>query len=141
MGGVESYVITDNKGWFEVASFAPTTLQSSLTCSFQLSGIILRQSKGISSADAVRFASEILKLASRARHVIRDLDPKVSYSFLYCFSNSASNTFFVFLLTERPRNLPPSFERPRNYRGAGRRVPRYHHPEMAGSNGILAFWV
>ena len=45
-------------------------------------GIILRQSKGISTADATRFASEILKLASRARHVIRDLDPKVCFDFL-----------------------------------------------------------
>ena len=79
MGGVESYVITDNKGWFGVASLHQHhyNLLSPLTCSFQLPGIILRQSKGISSADAVRFASEILKLASRARHVIRDLDPKV----------------------------------------------------------------
>ena len=52
MGGVESYVITD------------------------LKGVLLRQSKGITTADAVRFASEIMKLTNKARHVVRDLDPK-----------------------------------------------------------------
>ena len=52
MGGVESYVITDGKG------------------------AILRQSKGISAADAAKFAAEVLKLTQKARHVVRDLDPK-----------------------------------------------------------------
>ena len=52
MGGVESYVITDGKG------------------------NILRQSKGISTADALRFATDVMKLTQKARHVVRDLDPK-----------------------------------------------------------------
>jgi dynein light chain roadblock-type len=52
MGGVEHYVITDNKG------------------------VLLRQSKGISTADAVKFAAEMIKLTGKARHVVRDLDPK-----------------------------------------------------------------
>ena len=52
MGGVECYVITDGKG------------------------AILRQSKGISAADAAKFAAEVLKLTQKARHVVRDLDPK-----------------------------------------------------------------
>ena len=52
MGGVECYVITDGKG------------------------AILRQSKGISAADAAKYASEVLRLTQKARHVVRDLDPK-----------------------------------------------------------------
>ena len=52
MGGVEHYVITDNKG------------------------VLLRQSKGISTADAVKFAAEMLKITGKARHVVRDLEPK-----------------------------------------------------------------
>ena len=52
MGGVESYVITDAKG------------------------VLLRQSKGITTAEAARVAAEVLKLANKARHVVRDLEPK-----------------------------------------------------------------
>ena len=52
MGGVECYVVTDGKG------------------------AILRQSKGISAADAAKYASEVLRLTQKARHVVRDLDPK-----------------------------------------------------------------
>ena len=39
-------------------------------------GAILRQSKGISAADAAKYASEVLRLTQKARHVVRDLDPK-----------------------------------------------------------------
>lgn len=57
MGGVEGYVIVDNKG------------------------VILRQSKSLSSADASTFAIEMLRLTAKARHTVRDLDPKNDLEF------------------------------------------------------------
>ena len=53
MGGVEGFVITDSEG------------------------VILRQSKSFSDQLAHVYAAEVVKLARRARHVVRDLDPKV----------------------------------------------------------------
>ena len=53
MGGVEGFVITDAEG------------------------VILRQSKAFSDELAQSYAAEVVKLARRARHVVRDLDPKV----------------------------------------------------------------
>ena len=53
MGGVEGFVITDAEG------------------------VILRQSKSFSDQLAQSYAAEVVKLARRARHVVRDLDPKV----------------------------------------------------------------
>ncbi len=52
MGGVEGFVITDAEG------------------------VILRQSKSFSDQLAQVYAAEVVKLARRARHVVRDLDPK-----------------------------------------------------------------
>ncbi len=53
MGGVEGFIITDGDG------------------------VILRQSKTFSSAAAMQYATEVLALTKRARHVVRDIDPKV----------------------------------------------------------------
>lgn len=53
MGGVEGYLITDGAGQ------------------------ILRKSKNFSATDAASYAKEVLTLTMRARHVVRDLDPKV----------------------------------------------------------------
>ena len=53
MGGVEGFVITDAEGH------------------------VLRQSKSFDEAQAAQYASEVLKLTKRARHVVRDLEPKV----------------------------------------------------------------
>jgi len=53
MGGVEGYVIAD------------------------VTGVVLRQSKSFSSETASTYAREVLSLTRRARHVVRDLDPKV----------------------------------------------------------------
>lgn len=53
MGGVEGFLITDGEG------------------------TILRQSKGLSARDAAMYATQILALTARARHAVRDLDPKV----------------------------------------------------------------
>jgi dynein light chain roadblock-type len=39
-------------------------------------GTILRQSKSLSSSDAAIFATEMSKLTAKARHVVRDLNPK-----------------------------------------------------------------
>jgi hypothetical protein len=44
-------------------------------------GAVLRQSKGISTDTAAKYAAEMLKLTHKARHVVRDIDPKVS---LFC---------------------------------------------------------
>ena len=52
-GGVESFLITDGEG------------------------SILRMSKGLSARDAGMYASQVLALTARARHAVRDLDPKV----------------------------------------------------------------
>jgi len=53
MGGVEGFVITDSNG------------------------TILRQSKSFSEEQAARYAVEVLRLTNRARHFVRDLEPKV----------------------------------------------------------------
>jgi hypothetical protein len=53
LGGVEGYVIVDNKG------------------------TILRHSKSLSTTAASDYAHEMIKLAHKARHVVRDLEPKV----------------------------------------------------------------
>ena len=53
MGGVEGYLITDGAGQ------------------------ILRKSKNFSATDAASYAKEVLTLTMRARHAVRDLDPKV----------------------------------------------------------------
>ena len=53
MGGVEGFVITDAEGH------------------------VLRQSKSYSDEVAGLYAAEVLKLTKRARHVVRDLEPKV----------------------------------------------------------------
>lgn len=52
LGGVDGYVIVDK------------------------SGVIIRQSKSLSSEDAAVYATEMSALASKARHVVRDLNPK-----------------------------------------------------------------
>ena len=49
MGGVEGFVITDAEG------------------------VILRQSRSFSDQLAQSYAAEVVKLARRARHVVRDL--------------------------------------------------------------------
>ena len=54
MGGVEGYVITDGEG------------------------NVVRQSKSFSDEVAASYAGEVSKLTKRARHLVRDLDPKVS---------------------------------------------------------------
>ena len=41
-------------------------------------GGILRQSKGLTARDAAAYAAPVLALTTRARHAVRDLDPKVS---------------------------------------------------------------
>jgi hypothetical protein len=41
-------------------------------------GGILRQSKGLTARDAAAYAAPVLVLTNRARHAVRDLDPKVS---------------------------------------------------------------
>jgi hypothetical protein len=53
MGGVEGYVITDGEG------------------------AVVRQSKSFSDEVAASYATEVNKLTKRARHLVRDLDPKV----------------------------------------------------------------
>lgn len=53
MEGVEGYVITDG------------------------AGSVLRQSKSFTDEVAVSYAEEVFKLTTRARHFVRDLDPKV----------------------------------------------------------------
>ena len=53
MGGVEGFVITDAEGH------------------------VLRQSKSYTDEEAGQYALEVLKLTKRARHVVRDLEPKV----------------------------------------------------------------
>lgn len=53
MGGVEGYVITDGDG------------------------NVVRQSKSFSDEVAASYALEVSKLTKRARHLVRDLDPKV----------------------------------------------------------------
>lgn len=65
MGGVEGYVITDGKG------------------------TILRQSKGMSSEQAAKYSTELLALTNKARHVVRDIDPKVRTLRRVCASTSA----------------------------------------------------
>ena len=54
MGGVEGFIITNG------------------------SGAILRQSKGMTAREAAAYAAPVLALTQRARHAVRDLDPKVS---------------------------------------------------------------
>ena len=56
MGGVEGFIITDGDG------------------------SILRQSKGFTAQDAAAYAAPVLALTLRARHAVRDLDPKVRFS-------------------------------------------------------------
>jgi hypothetical protein len=57
MGGVEGYVITDGDG------------------------NVVRQSKSFTDEVAASYAGEIVKLTKRARHFVRDLDPKVRRRF------------------------------------------------------------
>lgn len=38
----------------------------------------MRQSKTITADHAAKYAAEMMKLTQKARHVVRDLDPKVS---------------------------------------------------------------
>ena len=53
MGGVEGFVITDSVG------------------------NVLRKSKSYSDEQAAMYAVEVLRLTNRARHFVRDLEPKV----------------------------------------------------------------
>jgi hypothetical protein len=53
MEGVEGYVITNG------------------------TGAVLRQSKSFTDEVAASYAEEVFKLTTRARHFVRDLDPKV----------------------------------------------------------------
>jgi hypothetical protein len=57
-----------------------------------LQGTILRQSKSISTTEAAEYAHEMLRLSQKARHVVRDLDPKVCKQCKPHFS--ACNTSF-----------------------------------------------
>jgi len=41
-------------------------------------GVIMRQSKTMTADNAAKYAAEMMKLTQKARHVVRDLDPKVS---------------------------------------------------------------
>ena len=52
MGGVEGYLIVDN------------------------SGAVLRHSKAMGAEQSSLYATEVLRLTARARHVVRDLDPR-----------------------------------------------------------------
>lgn len=91
--GVEGYVIVDNTvgggggrwpaGAAAAAAFngiagRSTTPSDVAPPTGWLQGTILRQSKSLSAPDAAVYASEMTKLAQKARHVVRDLDPKVS---------------------------------------------------------------
>ena len=53
MGGVEGFVITDSEG------------------------VVVRQSKSFTDEQAAMYSLEVLRLTNRARHFVRDLDPKV----------------------------------------------------------------
>ena len=53
MGGVEGYVIVDHRG------------------------TILRHSKSLKAGEAEDYAHALSQLTHKARHVVRDLDPKV----------------------------------------------------------------
>jgi hypothetical protein len=105
MGGVEAYVITDGKG----ASLPPPALRvarprvatiADRKCTTvrqarshdspsprtpnHRAGNILRQSKGITADQAAKYAAEMMKLTMKARHVVRDLDPKVRGALPQC---------------------------------------------------------
>lgn len=90
LGGVEGYVVVDN-------AVSCLTLLSTLcmclarrgrgpsfavfcclSCTSVLQGTILRQSKSLSPGDAAIYAKEMAALTAKARHVVRDLNPKVS---------------------------------------------------------------
>lgn len=60
MGGVEGYVIVDHRG------------------------TILRHSKSLTAAQAEDYAHALSGLTQMARHVVRDLEPKVCSDLLSC---------------------------------------------------------
>lgn len=84
LGGVEGYVIVDKVrrscGLSVGCCLSAVQFSSLSPCPFRFSppqaGTILRQSKSLSSTDAAIFATEMSKLTAKARHVIRDLNPK-----------------------------------------------------------------
>ena len=89
MGGVEGYVITDGDG------------------------NVVRQSKSFSDEVAASYASEVSKLTKRARHLVRDLDPKVRLRLLPTHPLSRlpllppAPQLFKHARTAHPRRAPP----------------------------------
>lgn len=65
--GVEAYVIVNNEGE------------------------VLRKMPGLTTEKAKEYGDEIMKLAKKARHVVRDLDPKVRWGAILCLCGPAVN--------------------------------------------------
>lgn len=88
LGGVEGYVVVDNAVSRlhspDVCVSDSTVLQKhcasrdvAIPGLLRMQGTILRQSKSLSPGDAAIYAKEMAALTAKARHVVRDLNPKV----------------------------------------------------------------
>lgn len=71
---------------WKCSSGAPCVPWLTTPCSFSwrsccFAGTILRQSKTLSATEAARYATEMLKLTAKARHVVRDIEPKNELEF------------------------------------------------------------
>ena len=84
MTGVEGYVIVDHNvstrrgaAYTQAAAVGATTAIGCLAlASSAPQGVLLRHSKSFTQDQAIEFSNELRELTQKARHVVRDLEPR-----------------------------------------------------------------